>query len=77
MAWTTAASAWRLTWAASGSAREDVDIVFNGRTCTRTHAGGCTQWSDQSDPESEVVPSFPNARYLVQRLELADAGLSE
>ena len=37
------------------------------------HAGGCTHWSDPNDPESEAVPSFPNARYLIQRLEMAEA----
>lgn len=37
------------------------------------HAGGNTHWSDPLDPDSEAVPSFPNARYLIQRLEMADA----
>ncbi|HRJ44759.1 MAG: MBL fold metallo-hydrolase [Caldilineaceae bacterium] len=37
------------------------------------HAGGATRWSEQENPASPLLPTFPNARYLVQRLELADA----
>lgn len=37
------------------------------------HAGGATRWRDPDDPDSEIIPTFPNARYQVQRLELADA----
>lgn len=37
------------------------------------HIGGATRWRDQSDPAQGVIPTFPNARYLVQRRELADA----
>ena len=51
---------------------EDVDIVL----LTHLHAdhcGGNTRLSDPSDLESEVVPAFPNARYLIQRLEMAEA----
>ncbi len=55
-----------------GFGPEDVDIVL----LTHLHAdhcGGNTRWSDSENPESEVVPTFPNARYLIQRLELAEA----
>ncbi len=55
-----------------GFSPEDVDIVLMTHLHA-DHAGGCTQWSDPTNPESEVVPSFPNARYLIQRLEMADA----
>ena len=51
---------------------EDVDIVL----LTHLHAdhcGGNTRWSDPNDPDSDVVPAFPNARYLIQRLEMAEA----
>ena len=55
-----------------GFGPEDVDIVLMTHL-HGDHAGGCTHWSDPGDPESEAVPSFPNARYLIQRLEMADA----
>ena len=55
-----------------GFSPEDVDIVLMTHL-HGDHAGGCTHWSDPSDPDSEAVPSFPNARYLVQRIEMADA----
>jgi len=56
----------------AGFSPEDVDIVLMTHL-HGDHAGGCTHWSDPADPDSEAVPSFPNARYLVQRLEMADA----
>jgi len=37
------------------------------------HSGGATRWAIPGDPTSPIVPTFPNARYLAQRLELADA----
>ncbi len=55
-----------------GLSPEDVDIVL----LTHLHAdhcGGNTRRSDPNDPDSDVVPTFPNARYLIQRLELAEA----
>ena len=55
-----------------GFGPEDVDIVLMTHL-HGDHAGGCTHWSDPGDPESEAVPSFPNARYLIQRLEMAEA----
>ncbi len=56
----------------AGFSPEDVDIVLLTHLHA-DHAGGCTHWSDPADPESEAVPSFPNARYLIQRLEMAEA----
>ncbi|MDE0431534.1 MAG: MBL fold metallo-hydrolase [Caldilineaceae bacterium] len=56
----------------AGFSPEDVDIVLMTHL-HGDHAGGCTHWSDPADPDSEAVPSFPNARFLVQRLEMADA----
>lgn len=56
----------------AGFSPEDVDIVLMTHL-HGDHAGGCTHWGDPADPDSEAVPSFPNARYLVQRLEMADA----
>ncbi|MXX25357.1 MAG: MBL fold metallo-hydrolase [Caldilineaceae bacterium SB0668_bin_21] len=55
-----------------GFTPEDVDIVLMTHLHA-DHAGGCTQWSEPDDPESEAVPAFPNARYLIQRLEMAEA----
>jgi len=55
-----------------GFAPEDVDIVIFTHL-HMDHAGGATRWSVQSDPTSPLVPTFPNARHLAQRLELADA----
>ena len=55
-----------------GFGPEDVDIVLMTHLHA-DHAGGCTHWRDPLDPNSEVVPSFPNARYLIQRLEMAEA----
>jgi len=51
-----------------GFAPEDVDIVI----CTHLHGdhvSGNTVWNE----DGEAVPTFPNAEYWVQRLELADA----
>jgi glyoxylase-like metal-dependent hydrolase (beta-lactamase superfamily II) len=55
-----------------GFAPEDVDIVLLTHL-HGDHAGGATRWREQSDAKSGVIPTFPKARYLVQRQELADA----
>ncbi len=55
-----------------GFSPDDVDIVLMTHLHA-DHAGGCTHWGKSNDPKSEAVPSFPNARYLIQRLEMADA----
>jgi glyoxylase-like metal-dependent hydrolase (beta-lactamase superfamily II) len=53
-----------------GVAPEEIDIVllthFHG-----DHVGGATRWA--AGEGSPVVPVFPRARYIGQRLELADA----
>ena len=51
---------------------EDVAIVLPTHLHA-DHCGGNTRWTDHADSESEVVPTFPNARYLIQRLEIAEA----
>lgn len=51
---------------------EDVDVVLLTHL-HGDHAGGATRWADQSDPASPLRPTFPNARYLAQRTDLADA----
>jgi glyoxylase-like metal-dependent hydrolase (beta-lactamase superfamily II) len=54
--------------AALGVAPEDIDMVINTHL-HGDHCGGNTRYNEQGD----LVPTFPNARYYVQRLELADA----
>jgi glyoxylase-like metal-dependent hydrolase (beta-lactamase superfamily II) len=51
-----------------GIAPEDVDIVINTHLHA-DHCGGNTRFNARG----EIVPTFPNAEYLVQRLEYADA----
>jgi len=54
--------------AAVGVAPEDIDIVINTHL-HGDHCGGNTCY----DRDGNLVPTFPNAIYYVQRLELADA----
>jgi glyoxylase-like metal-dependent hydrolase (beta-lactamase superfamily II) len=51
-----------------GVASEDVDLVINTHLHS-DHCGGNTRF----DAAGNVVPTFPNAEYWVQRLEYADA----
>lgn len=37
------------------------------------HVGGATRWDTPNHSPGNVIPTFPNARYLVQRLDLAEA----
>ncbi|BAL99941.1 MAG: MBL fold metallo-hydrolase [Caldilinea sp.] len=50
---------------------EDIDIVvfthFHG-----DHIGGATRWADDGT-EQVAIPTFPRARYIGNRIELADA----
>jgi len=57
---------------ALGIEPEDVDVVLLTHL-HGDHAGGATCWSSPEDPASPIAPTFPRARYLVQRMELADA----
>ena len=54
--------------AALGVAAEEIDMVINTHL-HGDHCGGNTRYDD----DGNLVPTFPNARYYVQRLELADA----
>jgi glyoxylase-like metal-dependent hydrolase (beta-lactamase superfamily II) len=54
--------------AALGLAPEDIDVVIN----THLHGDHCGA-NTRYDQTGNLVPTFPNARYYVQRLELADA----
>jgi len=56
--------------AEAGFKPEDIDIVLNTHLHA-DHCGGNTRQSDGLDARAQ--PSFPNATYWVQRLELADA----
>jgi glyoxylase-like metal-dependent hydrolase (beta-lactamase superfamily II) len=55
-----------------GCAPEDVAIVllthFHG-----DHAGGATRYAEAGNSHSPIVATFPNARYVGQRIDLADA----
>lgn len=37
------------------------------------HIGGATRWETSDHSPGKVIPTFPNARYLVQRIDLAEA----
>ena len=37
------------------------------------HAGGATRWDTPDHAPGAVIPTFPRARYLAQRLDLAEA----
>lgn len=50
--------------AAVGVAPEDVDVVIN----THLHADHCG-WNTRKAPDGSFVPTFPRARYLIQRGE--------
>ncbi len=58
--------------AAAGFSPQDVDTVILTHL-HGDHAGGCTRWDSQDGGPGPVVPVFPNATYLVQRIDLADA----
>jgi glyoxylase-like metal-dependent hydrolase (beta-lactamase superfamily II) len=49
---------------AAGVAPEDVDVVIN----THLHADHCG-WNTRKDAAGGYVPTFPRARYLIQRSE--------
>lgn len=52
-----------------GIAPTDVDIVINTHLHA-DHCGGNTKLDPKTD---EIIPTFPQAEYWIQRLELADA----
>ena len=51
---------------------EDVAIVVLTHLHA-DHAGGATRWDTPDHSPGNVVPTFPRARYLAQRLDLAEA----
>ncbi|MCB0075743.1 MAG: MBL fold metallo-hydrolase, partial [Caldilineaceae bacterium] len=58
--------------AAVGYRPADVTIVI----LTHLHAdhvGGATRWDTPDHRPGTVVPTFPNARYIAQRIDLAEA----
>ncbi len=56
--------------AALGVAPEQIDLVINTHLHS-DHCGGNTRW--RSTEDHTVVPTFPNAEYVVQRREYEDA----
>lgn len=50
----------------------DVDVVIN----THLHADHCGGNTEIDPADQQVKPAFPNAEYLIQRLEWADAAVT-
>ena len=55
-----------------GYQAEDVAIVVLTHLHA-DHAGGATRWDTPDHTPGAVIPTFPRARYLAQRLDLAEA----
>ncbi len=58
--------------ASLGYRPDAIDIVI----LTHLHAdhiGGATRWDTPDHTPGQVIPTFPNARYLAQRIDLAEA----
>ena len=55
-----------------GYAPEDVALVILTHLHA-DHAGGATRWATLDHSPGPVIPTFPRARYLAQRLDLAEA----
>lgn len=55
-----------------GYAPADIDIVVLTHLHA-DHAGGATRWDTPDHSPGPVIPTFPRARYLAQRLDLAEA----
>jgi glyoxylase-like metal-dependent hydrolase (beta-lactamase superfamily II) len=56
----------------AGFAPEDVDWVILTHL-HGDHAGGATRHVEPADLDSPIEPTFPKARYIAQRIDLADA----
>lgn len=55
-----------------GFGPEDIDIVLLTHL-HGDHVGGATRRENVEDASGPIVPTFPNARYIVQRIDLGDA----
>ena len=58
--------------ASLGVGPQDVDLVILTHL-HGDHAGGGTRWETPDHTPGPIVPTFPNARYQVQRLDMIDA----
>ncbi|MCB0062038.1 MAG: MBL fold metallo-hydrolase [Caldilineaceae bacterium] len=58
--------------ASVGYRPEDVAIVILTHLHA-DHAGGATRWDTLDYTPGQVIPTFPNARYIAQRIDLAEA----
>lgn len=58
--------------ASVGFRPEDVDILLLTHLHA-DHAGGTTRWDTPDGSHGPVVPTFPRAHTIIQRVELADA----
>lgn len=58
--------------ASVGFQPQDVDVVLMTHL-HGDHIGGNTRWDTPDHTPGPVVPTFPNARYICQRLDLAEA----
>lgn len=57
---------------AAGFAPEDVDLVFFTHF-HGDHIGGATRYATADGAPGDVIPTFPNATYMGQRIDLAEA----
>jgi glyoxylase-like metal-dependent hydrolase (beta-lactamase superfamily II) len=55
-----------------GYSAEDVEVVLLTHL-HGDHAGGTTRWQTADGSPGALVPAFPRARYLAQRIELSEA----
>ncbi len=56
----------------AGFTPEDVDMVLMTHL-HGDHVGGNTRWDTPDHSPGPLIPTFPNARYICQRIDLADA----
>ncbi len=55
-----------------GYAPEDVNLIILTHL-HGDHVGGATRWATPDHTPGPLIPTFPNARYIAQRIDLAEA----